>query len=73
MKHNAEHILNEAMNLKPSERAVIAQKLINSISADEGEIETEWLKLAEHRFNEMKSGKVKPVSWNEIKERIKKR
>lgn len=73
MKHNVEHVLNEAMNLKPSERAVIAQQLINSISTNEDEIEQEWLNLAEHRFNEMKSKKVKPVRWEEIKERIKNR
>lgn len=73
MKHNAEHILNEAMNLKPSERAVIAQQLINSISVNEDDIEQEWLNLAEQRFNSIKSKKIKPVKWNEIKERIKNR
>jgi putative addiction module component (TIGR02574 family) len=71
MKHSVEHILNEAMNLKPSERAVIAQQLINSISTKEDEIEQEWLNLVEKRFHELKSKKVTPVSWKEIKERIK--
>lgn len=73
MKHNVEHILNEAMNLKPSERAVIAQQLINSISTNEDEIEQEWLELAEDRFNDIKSKKIKPVTWKAIKERIKNR
>ena len=73
MKHNAEHILNEAMSLKPSERAVIAQQLINSISQPEDEIEQEWLTLAEQRFREIRSKKVKAVSWKEIKNRIKNR
>ena len=73
MIHSVERILNEAMHLKPSERAVIAQQLINSISVNEDELEQEWLNLAEQRFNEIKSKKVKPVSWKEIKERIKNR
>lgn len=73
MKHGIEHILNEAMNLKPSERAIIAQQLISSISTNEDEIEQEWLMLAEQRFNQIKSKKVKPVRWNEIKERMRNR
>lgn len=73
MSVTVEHILNEAMNLRPSERAVIAQQLIHSLSIDEDEIEQEWLNLAHKRLSDIKSNNVMPVTWAEIKEKIKNR
>jgi hypothetical protein len=66
-----ENILNQAMNLRPSDRALLAQKLINSLSIDEDNIEQQWLALAEKRYKELNEGSVKPKNWDEIRSGIK--
>jgi putative addiction module component (TIGR02574 family) len=66
-----ENILNQAMSLRPSDRALLAQKLINSLSIEEDDIEQQWLELAEHRLKEIKNGSVKPISWKEIRNAVK--
>ncbi len=60
------------MSLRPSERAILAQKLISSITEVDEDIEKEWLHLAEKRYNELKSGAVKPINWKELRASIKK-
>lgn len=62
-----ENILNKAMNLRPSERALLAQKLIGSLSEKDDDAEQQWLDLAEKRLRELKSGAVKPASWKKIR------
>ena len=66
-----ENILNQTMNLRPSDRAILAQKLINSLSIEEDDIEQQWLELAEKRFKELNNGGVKPISWKEIRNAVK--
>jgi len=72
MVNPVENILNEAMNLRPSERAMLAQRLINSLSAQDDEIEEQWLELSNQRLEELKNNYVKPVSWEEIRATVKK-
>ena len=67
-----ENILNEAMNLRPSDRALLAQQLINSLSQGDDDTEQAWLDLSEKRLNELKSGVVKPLSWKEIRKSVTK-
>ena len=66
-----ESILNKAMSLRPSDRALLAQKLINSLSFDEDDIEQQWLALAEKRYKELYNQSVKSTGWDEIKSSIK--
>ena len=66
-----ENILNEAMNLRPSDRALLAQRLINSLNIEDDDIEQQWLDLAKKRLKEIKSGAVKTLSWEEIKNAVK--
>ena len=63
MKSTIEQIINEALNLRPSERAVLAQKLISSLSTDEDSIEQEWLDLSIQRVKQIQNKKVSTVSW----------
>ena len=67
-----ENILNKALSLRPSERAILAQKLIVSLSAEDDSIEQEWLELAEKRFDDLKKGKVRPKTWKEIRNAVTK-
>ena len=72
MTSKVESVLNEALSMSPSERAMVAHCLISSIDepADEN-VEQEWLTLARKRLAELESGEVKPVTWDELKRRIR--
>ena len=59
-------------NLSSDERALIAHCLISSLEVKHDDsVDQAWGKLARERFTELRSGAVKGVSWDEIKNKIK--
>jgi putative addiction module component (TIGR02574 family) len=62
----AQKIASEALSLSPNERADIAQLLLQSLEASEDH-EDEWISEVERRAKEIEQGKVKPVTWGEIR------
>jgi putative addiction module component (TIGR02574 family) len=60
-------IVNQALSLSASERANIAQLLIQSLETSES-YEEEWLDTVEQRRADILSGKVTPIKWNELKD-----
>ena len=72
MSENFKQILENVKQLNPQERALMAHVIISSLETvpDEG-VDLAWSELAEKRFNDLKNGKVKPVSWDQIKKGIK--
>ncbi len=69
---SVESVLNQALSLNPSQRALIARSLITSIDAppEEG-VEAALLELARKRLAQLDSGEVEPVSWESIKSRVR--
>ncbi len=68
----AEFILNEALSMSPNDRAQIARCLIYSLDqSNEKNDDDEWVSLAEKRLEELENGSVIPVSWEDIKLKIK--
>ena len=65
-------VIEESKNLNPKERALVAHCLISSLETkqDEG-VDQAWADLAEKRYEELISGKVEPVSWEDIKKDVK--
>ncbi len=59
-------------HLSPKERALVAHCLISSLETrkDEG-VDQAWADLAEKRYEELISGQVEPVSWEDIKKDVK--
>ena len=72
MTTKSEFILNEALSMSPAERARIAHCLIYSLEEPKAEsVDTQWIQLAQKRLEELESGTVKPVSWEEIKKKVR--
>ncbi len=64
----------ELLGLPISTRALLAQDLLKSLDSPAGaEAERAWFNLAEDRLDELKSGKVKPVSGVEVLRRVRNR
>ena len=72
MTSKVEFLLNEALTMSPTERAMIAHFLISSIDEPtEDDVDQEWLKLAQKRLSELENNKVTPVSWDELKKKVR--
>jgi len=72
MTQKAEFLLQEALNMSSEERAMLAHCLISSLDEPHDDnVDRQWIKLAEERLADLDSGRSSPVSWNEIKKRIK--
>ncbi len=64
-------IIESIKDLSPDERALIAHCLISSLETrqDEG-VDDAWAELSEKRLMALKSGKVKGVSWEHVKDQV---
>ncbi|MBF0219973.1 MAG: addiction module protein [Gammaproteobacteria bacterium] len=67
-------VIENINNLSSEERALVAHCLITSLEtpANEDNVEQDWTLVAEKRYQELESGKVNGVSWDEIKKEIQK-
>jgi putative addiction module component (TIGR02574 family) len=72
MTANIKQVIENIKKLSADEKALIAHCLISSLETRQDEnVEEAWADLAEKRYAELVSGRVKPVSWEEIKNEIK--
>lgn len=54
------------------ERALVAHCLISSLESNQEDyVDTAWADLAEKRYDELISGQVKSMTWEEMKKDIK--
>ena len=68
---SVKQIINEAKGLTAREKALIAHCLISSLETkQDNDVDLLWAELAEKRYEELISGKVKPISWEKIKKNI---
>ncbi len=65
-------VIENIKDLSPDEKALVAHCLISSLESrqDEG-VDEAWAELLKKRLMELKSGEVKGVSWEEIKNKVK--
>jgi hypothetical protein len=73
MTATLEQVFKDVSYLSIREKALVAHCLIASLdTAQDDDIDSAWAGLAEKRFFELISGKVKTISWDEIKRGLKK-
>jgi putative addiction module component (TIGR02574 family) len=67
MPLTVEQLAEEAMQLPADSRALLADKLVESLDFEmPDEIQKVWVAEAIRRRDEIRSGKVKPVPGNEV-------
>jgi hypothetical protein len=65
-------IIKNIGRLTSTEKAQIAHCPITSLEAKHDDaVDDAWSELAQQRFNELNSGSVEGVSWEQIKKKIK--
>ena len=70
---NTEQLISEACSLPLNQRVQVVERLLQSLSASNAEVDLAWLSLAQRRHDELTSGKVTGLPGNEIFSRIARR
>ncbi len=64
----AEELYQKALDLDERERAALAARLIESLDTElEEGVEAAWLAEVERRMEELDSGKVRSIPWEEVR------
>jgi len=64
-------ILQEALTLKPSQKAELVDKLLSSLDKPDTEIDELWAKEAESRIDAYEQGRIKAVTLEEVLEKYR--
>jgi hypothetical protein len=70
VKMETRKIIEEVISLPVEERALIADSILRSLNPVESDIDKKWIKIAEQRLQELKSGIVKAVPGDEVFKKI---
>ena len=66
-----DEIINQALKQSKKERAFIAEILINSLdNVVDDDVEAAWQLEIDRRLQEINSGKVKCLPWEEVQRRL---
>jgi putative addiction module component (TIGR02574 family) len=58
--------IEEALRLPVEERALIADALLRSLNVPDASVDAKWTEVAKRRLEELRSGRVKPISSDEV-------
>jgi hypothetical protein len=59
-------LIEEVLSLPVEERALVADSLLRSLNAPDAAIDAKWMEVAKKRREELRTGKVKPISSDEV-------
>lgn len=69
MSETLKNLMENIGQLSTKEKALAAHCLLSAMdSSSDGDVDNEWLALAEKRSKELESGMVKPTTWAQIKQ-----
>ena len=63
---SAKKLISEALQLKPAEKFIVIEALINSLDLPNPEISEEWAIEAEKRLKAYKEGKLETISFEDM-------
>jgi putative addiction module component (TIGR02574 family) len=70
MTHEARELLQKALALSDNERAELAGNLISSLDAAvDHDADAAWQEEVVRRLQDIRSGKVETVSWEEVQQK----
>jgi len=71
MSRTYEDIRDDALKLSIEERSWLADEMWETtLDEEQRSIQQEWIEEAERRLEELRSGKVKGIPWEEVMERL---
>jgi len=71
MSGNADAILQQALNLPPEERELVAEVLRESLVQRDPKIEKAWIEECQRRSRAIDAGEMGTVPWDEVKRSLR--
>ncbi len=59
-------IIDEALHLKPQDRYIVIENLVNSLTVPNSEVDKVWIEESLKRLNAYKQGEIKTYSYAEV-------
>jgi len=66
-------LIQEVESLPVEERTRVVESLLRSLNPPDPEVDRQWAAVAKRRLAELRSGRVKPVSGEEVFAKIRQR
>lgn len=66
MNNEVKSVINQALNLSPEERAMLADQLLDSLEAPDAELDKLWAEEAESRLEAYRNGELQGVSLTDV-------
>ncbi len=63
---NTNELIDEAVSLPVEKRVLIVDSLLQSLNQPNSQIDEKWNEVAQKRLIEIRSGKVKPISGEQV-------
>ena len=71
MSVTVEELLRQALQLEPRARAELAALILESVPTESSEeVDAAWESEIRRRVQELKSGSVKTIPWEEVREKL---
>ena len=71
MSEALKNLMANISQLSTKEKALAAHCLLSAMDSNsDDDVEKDWVILAEKRSEELESGKVEPLSWDQIKQQL---
>lgn len=70
---NTKELIEEISSLPVEDRVLVADSILRTLNPPEKEIDQKWAEVAKTRLDELQSGKVEPISGEDVFENIRKR
>ena len=70
MSEVADKLIQEALQLDPTERAAVIEELLSSLDRPDPKLDARWAKEAEDRLSGYRSGKIEAIPANEVFEEL---
>ena len=71
--HGTKDLIREAATLPVEERALVVDSLLRILNSPDAEIDKAWVRVAQRRLADLRSGRVQPVPGDQVFARVQER
>lgn len=71
--HGTKDIIRAAATLPVEERAIVVDSLLRTLNPPDAEIDRAWVRIAQRRLADLRSGRVQPVPGDQVFDKVKER
>ena len=71
--HGTKEIIQKAATLPVEERAIVVDSLLRTLNPPDAEIDSAWVRIAQRRLADLRSGRVQPITGDQVFVKVRER